>query len=157
MVFFRHGNAIVKEAKYFDLTMADRLSFGEIIRQARKDKEYSQRELAKIIGLNFTYLSKLENNNADYPPSEKVIKSLAQHLDLDVKELTFATGKIDLQDLEILKILLQKYQTRVPLLLKRLEEDEKFAEKVFADLVEPHHQYGVTAQLSKATTEINQK
>ena len=33
-------------------------TFGEVIRAARKEKGYSQRELAKQIGLDFTYLSK---------------------------------------------------------------------------------------------------
>ena len=33
-------------------------TFGEVIRTARKNKKYSQRELAKLIGLDFTYLSK---------------------------------------------------------------------------------------------------
>lgn len=62
-------------------------TFGKLIRQARRQQEYSQRELAKLIGVNFTYLSKLENDNADYPPSNEVIKSLATHLNLDEEEL----------------------------------------------------------------------
>ncbi len=33
-------------------------TFGEVIRTARKNKEYSQRELAQLIGVDFTYLSK---------------------------------------------------------------------------------------------------
>ena len=42
--------------------------FGKLIRQARKAKSYSQRELAKILKIDFTYLSKIENNRADYAP-----------------------------------------------------------------------------------------
>ena len=47
--------------------------FGKLIRQARKDCKYSQRELAKLLKIDFTYLSKLENNRADYAPKEEVI------------------------------------------------------------------------------------
>lgn len=42
-------------------------TFGKLIRQARKDKGYSQRQLAGLLSVDFTYLSKLENDRADYP------------------------------------------------------------------------------------------
>ena len=68
-------------------------TFGKLIRQARKDREYSQRELAKLIGVNFTYLSKLENDHADYPPSKEVIQSLAKHLDLKRSRINSVSRK----------------------------------------------------------------
>ncbi|WP_202220615.1 helix-turn-helix domain-containing protein, partial [Okeania sp. KiyG1] len=51
------------------------------MRKARKEKGYSQRELAKFLGVDFTYLSKLENDRADYAPKEEVIRGLARNLD----------------------------------------------------------------------------
>jgi len=51
-------------------------TFGQVIRKARREEEYSQRELAKLIGVDYTYLSKLENDHAGYPPSQQVIESL---------------------------------------------------------------------------------
>lgn len=107
-------------------------TFGKLIRQARRDREYSQRELAKLIGVNFTYLSKLENDNADYPPSNEVIRSLAIHLNLDQEELTRLAGRIDPEDAERFRDLLKQYQ-EMPVLLRRLQNNPKFARKVFRD------------------------
>ncbi len=47
-------------------------SFARVIKNARKDKGFSQKALAKKIGVDFTYLSKLENNRANYSPREEV-------------------------------------------------------------------------------------
>ena len=100
--------------------------FGHIIRQARKNKSYSQRELAKLIGLDFTYLSKLENNRADYPPKEEVIRSLAHHLDLDAEELIFLAGRVPNQEKDLLK----EYYKTMPTLFRRMRENPDFAKQV---------------------------
>ena len=107
-------------------------TFGKLIRQARREQEYSQRELAKLIGVNFTYLSKLENDNADYPPSNEVIKAIAIHLNLDEEELTRLAGRIDPEDAERFRDLIKQYQ-EMPVLLRRLQNNPKFARKVFRD------------------------
>jgi HTH-type transcriptional regulator, competence development regulator len=98
-------------------------SFGKLIRQARKEKGYSQREFAKLVYLDFTYLSKLENDRADYPPKEDVIRSLASNLDLEAEELIFLAGRIPQHDEELLK---QNYKA-MPALFRRLREDPEFA------------------------------
>jgi transcriptional regulator with XRE-family HTH domain len=103
--------------------------FGQLIRQARKDKSYSQRELAKMLELDFTYLSKLENNRADYAPKEEVIRSLARHLDLDAEELIFLAGRIPQQEEDLLK---QHYKD-MPALFRRMRENPEFARKVFQE------------------------
>jgi HTH-type transcriptional regulator, competence development regulator len=107
-------------------------NFGHLIRQARKDKGYSQRELAEKVELDFTYLSKLENNRADYPPKEDVIRSLAVHLDLDAEELIFLSGRIPQNDEEVLK---QHYKN-MPTLFRRMRENPEFAQKVFRAALE---------------------
>ena len=103
--------------------------FGKLIKQARKDKGYSQRELAQLVRLDFTYLSKLENNRADYPPKEEVIRTLAQTLDLEEEELIFLAGRIPQGDEAILK---QHYKN-MPTLFRRMRENPKFALKVFEE------------------------
>ncbi len=82
--------------------------FGQVIKKARKDKGLSQRKLASLIDIDFTYLSKLENNRVDYPPKEEVINSLAEHLDLNEEELIFLAGRSPQRYEELLK---QHYQT----------------------------------------------
>ncbi|MDR9403834.1 MAG: helix-turn-helix transcriptional regulator [Halothece sp. Uz-M2-17] len=106
--------------------------FGQLIRQARKNKGYSQRELAKLLALDFTYLSKLENNRADYPPKEDVIRALARHLALDEEKLIFLAGRIPQQD----ESLLREHYENMPTLFRRMRENPKFAEQVFQAAME---------------------
>jgi len=101
--------------------------FGQLIRQARKNQGYSQRDLAKLLDLDFTYLSKLENNRADYPPKEDVIRAIAHHLALDAEKLIFLAGRIPQQD----ESLLREHYENMPTLFRRMRENPKFAEQVF--------------------------
>ena len=104
-------------------------TFGKLIRQARKDCKYSQRELAKLLKIDFTYLSKLENNRADYAPKEEVIRGLAKHLKLNQEELIFLAGRIPQQEEDLLK---QHYKD-MPALFRRMPENPEFAKKVFRE------------------------
>lgn len=110
--------------------------FGKQIRQARKDKGYSQRDLAKLVGLDFTYLSKLENDRADYAPKEDVIRNLAEHLELDPEELIFLAGRIPERDEEFLK---QNYKA-MPALFRRMQENPEFAQKIFNEVTQQEEQ-----------------
>lgn len=103
--------------------------FGELIRQARKDKGYSQRDLAKLLGLDFTYLSKLENDRADYAPKEEAIRALAHHLSLDEEELIFLAGRIPKREEELLK----EHYKDMPVLFRRMRENPEFARKVLRE------------------------
>lgn len=70
--------------------------FGQKIKELRKAKNLSQRELADRVekrllkegkrGFDFTYLSKIENGRMD-PPSQQAIIHLAEELDADTDEL----------------------------------------------------------------------
>ena len=104
-------------------------NFGEVIKNSRKDKGLSQRKLASLIGIDFTYLSKLENNRVDYPPREDIIRSIAKNLDLNQEELIFLAGRIPERDSELLK---QHYQS-MAVLFRRIRENPNFAEKVFSE------------------------
>lgn len=67
--------------------------FGKRLRELRKAKGMSQRYLADQVGVDFTYISKVETN-ALPPPSEKTILAMAQALDVDADELLVLAGKI---------------------------------------------------------------
>ena len=101
-------------------------SFGKLIKEARKDKGYSQRELAKFLGVDFTYLSKLENDRADYAPKEEVIRGLARNLSLDEEELIFLAGRIPQRYEEILK----QNPKEMLVLFRRMQENPEFAQKI---------------------------
>ncbi len=112
-------------------------SFGRLIRKARKNKGYSQRELARELGIDFTYLSKLENNRWDYPPKESVIRRLATHLELDGEELIFLSGRLPEEDGELLK---QHYKTMATL-FRRMKENPKFAKKVLQEAIKEEYKH----------------
>ncbi len=69
------------------------MEFGERVRELRKERGLSQRELANRSGIDFTYLSKIENARMD-PPSEKVIRRIAEVLHADPDHLTILAGKV---------------------------------------------------------------
>lgn len=107
-------------------------TFGQLIRQARREQEYSQRELAKLIKVDYTYLSKLENDRADYPPSQEVIDSLATHLGLNGENLRKLAGRINSDDQKLFKELVKEYQ-EMPVLLRRMKANPDFAKRVISD------------------------
>src|SRR5438046_1349106 len=79
--------------------IAVELSFGRTIRDARKQRGISQRQLADLVNIDFTYLSKIENDRMA-PPSEKAIRAMAEVLASDADELIRLAGKVpsDLAD-----------------------------------------------------------
>ena len=76
--------------------------FGARLRELRKQAGLSQRELADKIGINFSYLSKIESGVMP-PPSEKVILKLAEVLNSDTDELITLAGKVPPDIAQMLK------------------------------------------------------
>src|ERR1700737_4005003 len=73
-----------------------KMTFGEKVRELRKGKNLTLRELAVKVKVNFTYLSKIENQKLSFGeyPSEDLIRKLAKVLDGDVDELLLLAQKI---------------------------------------------------------------
>ena len=70
-------------------------SFGKFLRRVRKRKGKSQRTLADEAGINFTYLSKVENDVPGFSSlSEPTLEKLADALDVDADEMITRAGKI---------------------------------------------------------------
>jgi HTH-type transcriptional regulator, competence development regulator len=65
------------------------MTFGERIRQLRREKNLTLRGLAAKVGVGFTYISKIENGKLDFDDdqSEGLIRRLAKALDADLDEL----------------------------------------------------------------------
>src|SRR4051812_32119803 len=68
-------------------------TFGEIFREKRRASGLSQRELADRAGLDFSYISKLENGRLP-PPAADTIVRLAGLLDCPSEELLSAAKKL---------------------------------------------------------------
>ncbi|HEY8390662.1 MAG TPA: helix-turn-helix transcriptional regulator [Clostridia bacterium] len=58
---------------------------GQIIRNKRKEKKFTQKYLAKQIGLSRNYLSDIENGR--YMPSVETLIRIASILELDLNSL----------------------------------------------------------------------
>ena len=66
--------------------------FGQRVRELRKARGMSQKELAAKADIDFTYLSKIENARR-LPPRERVIRAMAEALQIDTHELMTLSGR----------------------------------------------------------------
>lgn len=70
------------------------MTFGERLRALRKAKKLTLRTLAEAAGVDFTYLSKIENDKAGYSPGADTIRALATMLEVDPLELLKLADKV---------------------------------------------------------------
>jgi HTH-type transcriptional regulator, competence development regulator len=68
-------------------------SFGQMVRRRRRELHLTQREVALALGIDFTYLSKIENDKGD-PPAESIVRKLAGILEIDEEELLALAAKV---------------------------------------------------------------
>jgi transcriptional regulator with XRE-family HTH domain len=83
------------------------MTFGEFIRRQRealkaKDRRFSVRQVARRIGVEPAYLSKIERGDVA-PPSEAKIRALAHELNEDADLLLAMAGKVSSDLLEIIR------------------------------------------------------
>jgi len=71
-------------------------TFGQKLRALRRAANVTQRELAKRVGVNFSYISKLENDRLPPPAADTIVK-ICKALGVPPDELLAATGKIPSQ------------------------------------------------------------
>lgn len=71
-------------------------TFGQRIQRLRRELHLTQRQLAADLGLDFTYLSKLENGRGE-APGEETVKKLAALLKTDEEELLALAGKVPIE------------------------------------------------------------
>jgi len=83
------------------------MSFGALIRKSRekalqRDRNYSLRKTAERIGIQPSYLSKIERGELP-PPGEEVICKLAADLGLDADVLLAMAGKVSSELQEVIR------------------------------------------------------
>jgi len=73
--------------------------FGNLIKSLRLKKGVSIKKLAPEIGVDYTYISKLENSKVI--PSTKTINKLSEYFNYDSDELLLSAGKLpeDIEDI----------------------------------------------------------
>jgi transcriptional regulator with XRE-family HTH domain len=74
--------------------------FGALVRREHEAKEIGLREMAKMIGVSPTYLSKVERDEFP-PPAEDRVKQIAKVIGYDADELLALAGRVasDLSDI----------------------------------------------------------
>lgn len=106
-------------------------NFATLIKEARKAKGYTQRQLAELLEVDYTYLSKIENGKTTHPPTEDIILSLAHYLDLDGEDLIYRAGRISLKDQKVIEQLAQTYGKDFHVLMRRLLVNPDQVRQVF--------------------------
>jgi HTH-type transcriptional regulator, competence development regulator len=68
-------------------------TFGESLKERRKSKDISQLDLAKKVGVDISYISKIENGKLPPPAAETILK-ISKVLNLPAEELLSFSGKV---------------------------------------------------------------
>src|SRR4051795_13746222 len=76
--------------------------FGAFIRREREAKEIGLREMAKMIGVSPTYLSKVERDEFP-PPAEDKVKAIAKVIGCDADDLLARAGRVSSDISDIIK------------------------------------------------------
>jgi HTH-type transcriptional regulator, competence development regulator len=70
------------------------MTLGQRIKELRRQHRFTQRQLAEEVGVDFTYLSKIENDRLEHTPSIKTLQDLAKALEVDELELMELANKV---------------------------------------------------------------
>lgn len=76
--------------------------FGAYIRRERETRGIGLREMAKMIGVSPTYLSKVERDDFS-PPAEDKVRAIANILAVDVDDLLARAGRVSSDISDIIK------------------------------------------------------
>lgn len=87
--------------------------FGDLLKSLRKEHKISQRKLAELVGIDFTYISKIESGAMDPPAEDKIIK-IAEVFKTDKDKLLLSAKKVPS---EFQKIITENQD--VPIFLRR--------------------------------------
>jgi len=77
------------------------MEFGQILRQLRTKAGLGIKRLAPELGVTYSYLSKLENN--EIGPSEGLVGRVASYFEYDRDQLLISAGEVPPEILEILR------------------------------------------------------
>lgn len=69
------------------------MTFGELLKDKRREAGVTQRQLADRIKVDFSYISKIENDHLP-PPAANTIVAICEVLEISAEELLSAAGKI---------------------------------------------------------------
>lgn len=92
------------------------ITFGMILRNARMNRGFSQRELAEILqqhslNIDYKHLAKLENNRIEIKASEydKLIETVAKIFQFDMGWLELIRAQTEVEELDLSKAIFPVY------------------------------------------------
>ena len=68
-------------------------TFGQTLKDIRRSKSITQRELATAVGVDFSYISKVENDRMPPPAADTIVK-ICEKLGVPPDRLLAMTGKM---------------------------------------------------------------
>lgn len=68
-------------------------TFGQTLKEIRRSKGVTQRQLASAVGVDFSYISKVENDRMPPPAADTIVK-ICEKLGVLSDELLAMTGKM---------------------------------------------------------------
>ena len=77
-------------------------SFGALVRREREAREIGLREMAKMIGVSPTYLSKVERDEFP-PPAEDKVRAIAKIIECNADDLLARGGRVSSDITDIIK------------------------------------------------------
>ncbi len=77
-----------------------KVEFGQCVRELRQSCELTQADLADMLGVDHTYISKIENSTILALPITPIIEHMAQVLGVNPEYLLDVAGKLDTVRLE---------------------------------------------------------
>jgi len=86
------GNELTVNSNH-DTIVSMNQSFGQALRDLRRAKGVSQRGLAEKVGVDFSYISKIENDRLRPPAADTIVK-ICEALEAQPDTLLALTGKI---------------------------------------------------------------
>jgi len=104
------------------------INFGVTIKNLRRERKITQRSLAEKVGVDFTYISKIENERLENYPSIDIIIKIAQALGTDADELILLAKKVPdtiretIVDNELAAAFLRKFPQMSPDKRKKIKE-----------------------------------
>ncbi|MBX2968246.1 MAG: helix-turn-helix transcriptional regulator [Cyclobacteriaceae bacterium] len=71
----------------------DEMTYGKLLKELRRQKGVAQRDLAAAVGVDFSYISKIENDRLQPPSADTTIK-ICEVLNVPSEVLLSLSGKV---------------------------------------------------------------
>lgn len=117
------------------------MTFGQTLQKIRRSKGKTQRVVADLIGMDYGYYSRIENDKFDYKPIRETIEKIIEKLDCNDEEkaeLLTAAGRID-KEMEELAIRAVERPELRPLFRAVVETPKEEIAELF-ELINQHKQ-----------------